>query len=95
MVARPWKTLFVGRTTVLSMKVSQNGKSVKGIRIKINGASLKLTTQASGANGVVKVRLQPKRPGERVCHRDPARRLRADGYLFRPPRRRGGGGYRG
>jgi hypothetical protein len=57
------KTLFVGRTTVLSMKVSQNGKSVKGIRIKINGASLKLTTQASGANGVVKVRLQPKRPG--------------------------------
>jgi Domain of unknown function DUF11 len=57
------KTLFVGRTTVLSMRISQNGKSVKGIRIKINGASLKLTTKASGANGMVKVRIQPKRPG--------------------------------
>src|SRR6266545_4193227 len=43
-VSAPSKTLFVGRTTVLSIKVRQNGKAVKGIRIKINGPSLKLTT---------------------------------------------------
>jgi hypothetical protein len=62
-VSAPSKTLFVGRTTVLSIKVRQNGKAVKGIRIKINGPSLKLTTKPSNANGIVTARLQPKRPG--------------------------------
>ena len=57
------KTLFVGRKTTLTIRVTQNGKPVKGIRIKIKGATLNLTTGPSNAQGMVKVRVQPKRAG--------------------------------
>jgi uncharacterized repeat protein (TIGR01451 family) len=59
----PKKTLFVGRRTTLTLKVSQNGKPVKGIRIKINGAKLAITTAPSNARGLVKVTVTPKRAG--------------------------------
>jgi hypothetical protein len=58
----PKKTLFVGRKTTLTLKVTQNGKAVKGIRIKIKGA-LTVTTTPSNAKGLVKVTLKPKKAG--------------------------------
>jgi uncharacterized repeat protein (TIGR01451 family) len=59
----PKKTLFVGRTTTLTLKVTQNGKAVKGIRIKIKGAKLAITTKPSNAQGVVKVTVKPTKAG--------------------------------
>jgi uncharacterized repeat protein (TIGR01451 family) len=57
------KTLSVGRKNVLTIKVAQNGKAVKGIRIKIKGSTLSLTAGPSNAKGLVKARVQPKRAG--------------------------------
>jgi len=59
----PKKTLFVGSKTTLTLKVTQNGKAVKGIRIKIKGAALAITTTPSNAKGLVKVTLKPKKAG--------------------------------
>ena len=57
------KTLFVGRKTTLTMRVSQHGKAVQGIRIKIKGSTLNLTTAPSNGKGMVTTRVQPKRAG--------------------------------
>jgi hypothetical protein len=57
------KTLFVGRSVWLSVKVAQHGKAVKGIRVRISGSTLKVTTATSNAHGMVKTRVTPKRPG--------------------------------
>jgi uncharacterized repeat protein (TIGR01451 family) len=59
----PKRTLFVGRKTTLTLKVTQNGKAVAGIRIRIKGASLSITTGRSNAKGLVKVTVKPKRAG--------------------------------
>jgi uncharacterized repeat protein (TIGR01451 family) len=59
----PKRTLFVGRKTTLTLKVTQNGKAVKGIRIRIKGPSLSLTTSRSNAKGLVRVTVKPKRAG--------------------------------
>jgi uncharacterized repeat protein (TIGR01451 family) len=59
----PKRTLFVGRKTTLTLKVTQNGKAVKGIRIRIKGPSLSMTTSRSNAKGLVKVTVKPKRAG--------------------------------
>ena len=57
------QTLFVGRKTTLTIRISQNGKPVKGIRIKIKGSTLNLTTKASNAKGMVTVKVNPKKAG--------------------------------
>ena len=57
------KTLLAGRKVTLTLRVSQNGKPVKGIRIRIKGATLAVTTAPSNARGMVKVTVQPKRAG--------------------------------
>ena len=57
------KTLFVGRKTTLTIRVSQNGKPVKGIRIKIKGSTLNITTKPSNAKGMVSVKVNPKKAG--------------------------------
>ena len=59
----PKKTLFVGRKTTLTLKVSQNGQAVKGIRIKIKGAKLAITTAPSNTKGMVKVTVKPTKAG--------------------------------
>ena len=59
----PKRTIFVGRKTMLTLKVTQNGKAVSGIRIRIKGPSLSLTTGRSNAKGLVKVTVTPKRAG--------------------------------
>jgi len=62
-IIAPKKTLFVGRKTTLTLKVSQNGQAVKGIRIKIKGAKLAITTKPSNAKGTVKVTVKPTKAG--------------------------------
>jgi uncharacterized repeat protein (TIGR01451 family) len=57
------KSIFVGRLTLLTMRVSQNGKAVAGIRVRIKGSTLGIVTKRSNAKGIVKVRVSPKRAG--------------------------------
>jgi uncharacterized repeat protein (TIGR01451 family) len=57
------KSIFVGRHTLLTMRVSQNGKPVAGIRVRIKGSTLGIVTKRSNAKGVVKVRVARKRVG--------------------------------
>ena len=57
------KSIFVGRLALLTMRVSQNGKAVAGIRIRIKGSTLGIVTKRSNAKGVVKVHVSPKRAG--------------------------------
>ena len=57
------KTLFVGRKVRLTIKVTQKGKAVKGVRIKIKGSTLNLTTGPSNAKGMVTVKVNPKKAG--------------------------------
>jgi uncharacterized repeat protein (TIGR01451 family) len=57
------KTLFVGRKVTLTIKVTQKGKAVKGIRVKIKGSTLNLTTGPSNAKGMVTVKVNPKKAG--------------------------------
>jgi uncharacterized repeat protein (TIGR01451 family) len=59
----PKKTLFVGRKSTLTLKVTQNARTVKGIRIKVRGASLAITTAPSDAKGLVKVTVKPTKAG--------------------------------
>jgi uncharacterized repeat protein (TIGR01451 family) len=48
------KQLFVGRKTRLTIHVTQHGKAVKGVRVKIRGPRLNLRTKPSNAHGVIK-----------------------------------------
>lgn len=57
------KSIFVGRHSLLTMRVSQNGKAVAGIRVRIKGSTLGIVTKQSNAKGIVKVHVSPKRPG--------------------------------
>ena len=57
------QTLVVGRKTTLTIRVSQNGRAVWGIRIKIKGSTLNLTTKASNAEGMVSVKVNAKKAG--------------------------------
>jgi hypothetical protein len=57
------RSIFVGRKSVLTMHLSQNGKAIAGIRVRIKGSALGLLTKASTKKGVVKVPVLPKRAG--------------------------------
>jgi uncharacterized repeat protein (TIGR01451 family) len=57
------KTLFVGRKVTLTIKVTQKGKAVKGIRVKIKGSTLNITSSPSNSKGIVKVKVNPKKAG--------------------------------
>jgi uncharacterized repeat protein (TIGR01451 family) len=57
------KQLFVGRKTNLTIHVTQGGKAVKGIHVRIKGAKVNLTTKASNSKGIVKQTLKLKKAG--------------------------------
>jgi uncharacterized repeat protein (TIGR01451 family) len=57
------KQLFVGRKTTLTIHVTQGGKAVKGIHVRIKGAKINLKTKASNTKGVVKQTLKMKKAG--------------------------------
>ena len=95
------KSIFVGRHSLLTMRVSQNGKAVAGIRVRIKGSTLGIVTKQSNAKGIVKVHVSPKRAGivnfapsrtsaARTADRR-GRRLHAPGHglIFLHGRRRG------
>ncbi len=57
------KQLFVGRKTTLKIHVTQGGKAVKGIHVRIKGAKINLRTKASNAKGLIKQTLKMKKAG--------------------------------
>jgi uncharacterized repeat protein (TIGR01451 family) len=57
------KTLFAGRTVVLTVHVAQHGKAVAGVRVRIKGSTIGMLTKPSNKKGVVKTRVKPKRAG--------------------------------
>jgi uncharacterized repeat protein (TIGR01451 family) len=57
------KQLFVGRKTTLTIHLTQGGRAVKGIHVRIKGAKINVRTKASNSKGVVKHTLKMKRAG--------------------------------
>jgi uncharacterized repeat protein (TIGR01451 family) len=57
------KQLFVGRKTTLTIHLTQGGKAVAGIHVRIKGAKINLRTKASNSRGVVKQTLKMKKAG--------------------------------
>jgi uncharacterized repeat protein (TIGR01451 family) len=55
--------LFVGRKTTLTIRVSQHGKAVKGVRVRIRGSKLNLRTKPSNSRGVIRQTVRPRRAG--------------------------------
>jgi hypothetical protein len=57
------KQLFVGRKTTLTIHLTQGGKAVKGIHVRIKGPKVNLRTGASNSKGIVKQTLKMKKAG--------------------------------
>ena len=57
------KQLFVGRKTTLTIHLTQGGKAVKGIHVRIKGPKINLRTKASNSKGIVKQTLKMKKAG--------------------------------
>jgi uncharacterized repeat protein (TIGR01451 family) len=57
------KQLFVGRKTTLTIHVTQHGKAVKGIHVRIKGAKINIRTKPSNAKGVIKTVVKLKKAG--------------------------------
>jgi len=57
------KQLFVGRKTTLTIHVTQAGKAVSGIHVRIKGPKVDVRTKASNGKGVIKHTLKMKKAG--------------------------------
>jgi uncharacterized repeat protein (TIGR01451 family) len=57
------KQLFVGRKTTLTIHVTQKGRAVKGIHVRITGPKINVKTNASNVKGVIKHILKMKKAG--------------------------------
>jgi uncharacterized repeat protein (TIGR01451 family) len=57
------KQLFVGRKTTLKIHVTQGGKAVKGIHVRIKGAKINLRTKASNSKGLITKTITLKKAG--------------------------------
>ena len=57
------KQLFVGRKTKLTIHVTQQGKAVKGIHVRITGPKINVRTKASNHKGVITHTLKMKKAG--------------------------------
>ena len=57
------KQLFVGRKTKLTIHVTQQGKAVKGIHVRITGPKIDVRTKASNHKGVITHTLKMKKAG--------------------------------
>jgi hypothetical protein len=55
--------LFVGRKTTLTIRLTKHGKAAAGIRVRIKGPKLSVTTQRSNARGVIKQVVKMKKAG--------------------------------
>jgi uncharacterized repeat protein (TIGR01451 family) len=57
------KQLFVGRKTTLTIRLTQHGKAVKGVHVRIKGPKINTRTAASNAKGVIKKQVKMKKAG--------------------------------
>jgi uncharacterized repeat protein (TIGR01451 family) len=57
------KQLFVGRKTKLTIHVTQHGKAVKGVHVRIKGPKVNMRTKASNSRGVITARVKMKKAG--------------------------------
>jgi uncharacterized repeat protein (TIGR01451 family) len=57
------KQLFVGRKTKLTIRLTKHGKAVKGIRVRIKGPKLNVTTKRSNAKGMIHRTVKMKKAG--------------------------------
>jgi hypothetical protein len=57
------KQLFVGRKTTLKIHVTQGGKAVKGIHVRIKGPKVNVKTKGSNAKGVITHVIKMKKAG--------------------------------
>ena len=55
--------LFVGRKTTLKIHVSQGGKAVGGIHVRIKGAGIDIRTAASNQKGAIKQVVKLRKAG--------------------------------
>ena len=55
--------LFVGRKTKLTIHVTQHGKAVKGVHVRIKGPKINVRTAASNRKGVITRNLTMKKAG--------------------------------
>jgi len=57
------KQLFVGRKTTVTIHLTQGGKAVSGVHVRIKGPKINIRTGASNSKGVVKRTLKMKKAG--------------------------------
>ncbi len=57
------KQLFVGRKTKVTIHLTQHGKVVKGIHVRIKGPKINVRTKASNGKGLIKHTLKMKKAG--------------------------------
>jgi uncharacterized repeat protein (TIGR01451 family) len=57
------KQLFVGRSTKLTIHLTQGGKAVKGIHVRIKGPKINVRTKGSNGKGVIKHVVKMKKAG--------------------------------
>jgi uncharacterized repeat protein (TIGR01451 family) len=57
------KQLFVGRKTKLTIHVTQHGKAIKGIHVRIKGPKINTRTSASNSRGIIKHTIKMKKAG--------------------------------
>jgi uncharacterized repeat protein (TIGR01451 family) len=55
--------LFVGRKTTLTIRLTKHGKAAAGVRVRIKGPKLNVTTKRSNSRGVVKRTVKVKKAG--------------------------------
>jgi hypothetical protein len=57
------KSLLAGRPATLRMKVTQHGKAIAGVRVRIKGSTLLIVTKPSDRQGLVRQVVHPKKAG--------------------------------
>jgi uncharacterized repeat protein (TIGR01451 family) len=57
------KQLYAGRATKMHITVINNHKLVRGVKVRITGPGVRVTTVASNANGKIVRQIKPKRAG--------------------------------
>jgi hypothetical protein len=57
------KQLLVGRSHVLTMKLTRHGQAARGVKVSIKGSTLRILTKPSNRKGVVKRAVKPMKPG--------------------------------
>jgi uncharacterized repeat protein (TIGR01451 family) len=57
------KQLFVGRKNTLMLKTTQHGKAKAGVKVRVKGSTLRLTTKPSNGKGVIKQQVKPMKAG--------------------------------